>query len=338
MAIPCIQKANTLCLPRAPHKAPVAPKSLAPNLDFLLFSLDNCELDRAIAEQENTIKSAGAGASTYMKVALAAYHAERNRRMDSCTAPPVTATSTTGIVNDLGDSDSSSETTADKDAEGALLVPLAPPALKEPRRAAGHRGAQKRVRFVEDAGPRPVRIRFTPVRYGERAPETGSSRKRKYESPALQEQYEANQVTRKQLLGNKTLIEDTAAYFGCALTAQKPRTVSVTPNGKKHDTKTACPWLGAQAQKLAVADDGYYYDFRHITQYIRDNVHKQLRSPRTGAAMSSQVYYVGKCKTTKKPKTMVWTPEIFVREELAEPDSDAEAGPSAAPAECVAVD
>ena len=77
---------------------------------------------------------------------------------------------------------------------------------------------------------------------------------------------------------------------------------------------------------VAVADDGYYYDFRHITQYIRDNSHTQLLSPRTGEPMSGQVYYVGKCKTTKKPKTMVWTPDIFVREELAETDSDADAG------------
>lgn len=338
MAIPCIQKANTLCLPRAPHKAPAAPKSLAPSLDFMLFSLDNCELDRAIAEQENMIKCAGAGASTYMKVALSAYYAERNRRMESCTAPPTTAVDTVGIVNDLGDSDSSSETTADKDAEGALLVPLAPPAPKEPRRAAGHRGAQKRVHFVEDAGPRPVRIRFTPMRYGQLASETGSSRKRKYECPELQEQYEANQVTRAQLLGNKAQIEETAAYFACAVTALKPRKVHVTPNGKYHDTETACPWMGAQANKLSVADDGYYYDFHRITRYIRDNVHKQLRSPRTGEPMGSQVYYVGKCKTTKKPKTMVWTPAIFVREELAGPDSDAEADPSAAPAECLVVD
>jgi len=310
-------------------------------MEFLLFSLDNCELDRAIAEQENTIKCAGAGASTYQKVALSAYHAERNRRMNSCTAPPVTAISTASTIDFFEDSDSSSETTADKDADPALFAPPVSPVPKAPLPAAAAPRSPKRKRahFVDDAGPRPVRIRFTPVRYGERAPEKGASKnKRKYECPELQEQYEANQVMRAQLLGNQSLIEDVAAQFGCALTALKPRTVYVTPNGKKHDTKVACPWMGAQAQKLAVADDGYYYDFRHITRYIRDNAHKQLRSPRTGEPMSGQVYYVGKCKTTKKSKTMVWTPEIFVREELDEVDSDAEAGPSAAPADSVAVD
>ena len=307
-------------------------------MDFLLFSLDNCELDRAIAEQENMISCAGAGASTYMKVALAAYHAERNRRMDSCTAPFAT---TTNIVNDHGDSDSSSETTADKDAESALLAPPAPPAPKEPRQALSLRPERKRVRFVEEsAGPRPVRIRFTPVRYGERAPESNSSRKRKYECPELQEQYEANQVTRAQLRDNRIVIEDTAMYFACAATAQRPRKVYVTPNGKQHDTQVSCPWMGTQPNKLAVADDGHYYDFKRITRYIRDNAHKQLRSPRTGAPMGQQVYYVGKCKTTKKSKPMVWTPKIFVREELADPESEAEAGPSAAAAaaDCIAVD
>ena len=188
---------------------------------------------------------------------------------------------------------------------------------------------------------RPIRIRLPPLRYDDTcAPDTGSSKKRKYDCPELQAQYEANQVVKEQLLRNQREIEDTAAYFSCALTAQKPRKVRVTPNGKAHDKKIVCPLMGAQPKKLAVADDGYYYDFEHITQYIRDNVHHQLRSPRTGEPMASQVYHVGKCKTKNKPKTMIWTPEIFVREELAEDDSDDdEAGPStAAPAESVVVD
>jgi len=266
--------------------------------------------------------------------------------MQSDAAPSTTIVAHAGAVNDLGDSDASSETTADKHAEPAPFAPPGSPAPLSPKKssrateaATVHSSKRKAARYVsspEDV--RPVRVRFTPMRYGERAPETGSSRKRKYDCPDLQEQYEANQVTRAQLLGNQRAIEDTATYFSCALTAQKPRAVHVTPNGKRHDTKIPCPWMGAQAQKLAVADDGYYYDFHKITRYIRDNWHKQLRSPRTGAPMGSQVYYVGKCKTTKKVKTCVWTPEIFVREELAEPDSDEEAATSAPPAECVAVD
>ena len=317
---------------------------MAPSLEFLLFSLDDHELDLAISEQESMAKSA-LGANKHMQVALSAYHAERCRRMESHAAP-TTITTHTIAVNDLGDSDASSETTADKHA---AAVPLAPPASPTPlapkelprvtEAATVQRGKRKAVRFApssEDA--RPVRVRFTPMRYGERTPETSSSKKRKYDCPELQEQYEANQITRAQLLGNQHGIEETAAHFACALTARKPRAVYVTPNGKRHDTKTPCPWMGAQAQKLSVADDGYYYDFHQITQYIRDNSHKQLRSPRTGEPMGGQVYYVGKCKTTKKPKTMVWTPEIFVREELAAPDSDDEASTQAPPAECVAVD
>jgi len=318
---------------------------MAPSLEFLLFSLDDHELDLAISEQESMAKSA-LGANKHMQVALSAYHAERCRRMQSHATPTTTPVTHTTVVNDLGDSDASSETTADKHADPASLAPPASPAAlapKEPPRmpeaATVHRSKRKAVRYAsssEDA--RPVRVRFTPMRYGERAPESGLSRKRKYDCPALQEQYEANQVTRAQLLGNQHAIEDTAMHFSCALTARKPRAVHVTPNGKRHDTKTPCPWMGAQAQKLAVADDGYYYDFHKITRYIRDNAHHQLRSPRTGAPMSGQVYYVGKCKATKKPKTCVWTPEIFVREELTAPNSDDEEATAAPPAECVAVD
>jgi hypothetical protein len=317
---------------------------MAPSLEFLLFSLDDHELDLAISEQESMAKSA-LGANKHMQVALSAYHAERCRRMESHAAPTTITTHTTA-VNDLGDSDASSETTADKHAAAVPLAPPASPAPLTPKElprvteaATVHRGKRKAVRFASSSEDvRPVRVRFTPMRYGERTPETSSSKKRKYDCPELQEQYEANQVTRAQLLGNQHAIEDTAAHFACALTARKPRAVHVTPNGKRHDTKTPCPWMGAQAQKLAVADDGYYYDFHQITQYIRDNAHKQLRSPRTGEPMSGQVYYVGKCKATKKPKTCVWTREIFVREELAAPDSDDEASTQAPSAECVAVD
>jgi hypothetical protein len=316
---------------------------MAPSLEFLLFSLDDHELDLAISEQESMAKSA-LGANKHMQVALSAYHAERCRRMESHAAPTTTTIVThTTVVNDLGDSDASSETTADKHAGGAPPASPAPLTPKKHSRATEaatvHSSKRKAARVAfSSEDTRPIRVRFTPMRYGERAPETGSSKKRKYDCPELQEQYEANQVTRAQLLGNQRAIEDTAMHFSCALTARKPRAVHVTPNGKRHDTKTPCPWMGAQAQKLAVADDGYYYDFHQITRYIRDNAHRQLRSPRTGAPMSGQVYYVGKCKATKKPKTCVWTPEIFVREELAAADSDDEAATPAPPAECVAVD
>ena len=178
---------------------------------------------------------------------------------------------------------------------------------------------------------RALRVRFTPVRYRPSPPAA-----ERYRSPELKEQDEAMKVMRAQLRGNQTLLEETAAYFGCALTAQKPRKVRVTPNGTRYEKHVACPFMGAQAKKLAVADDGYYYDFSHITQYIRDNLHWQLLSPRTGQPMGSQVYHVGKCKTKKKPKTLVWTPEIAALPE-SDSGSDVEEEPPAAP-ETIAVD
>ena len=180
---------------------------------------------------------------------------------------------------------------------------------------------------------RALRVRFTPVRYRPSPPAA-----ERYRSPELKEQDEAMKVMRAQLRSNQTLLEDTAAYFSCALTAQKPRKVRVTPNGTQHDKHVSCPFLGAQAKKLAVADDGYYYDFSHITRYILDNVHRQLRSPRTGEPMGSQVYHVGKCKTRKKPKTLVWTPAIYDTPlPESDSDSDVEEEPAAAP-ETIAVD
>jgi hypothetical protein len=304
-------------------------------MDFWLFSLDDRELDLAIAQHEKALEDDKPGASARMELALAAHRAERDRR----AALPPTAPPVTGVApdaNDSSESDPSSEATTDKDA-----APLALDAPTEDRQA-GHergsreRGSRKRARGAPAWDPRSVRIRFTPMRFGERAPERGASKKRRYESPELQEQFEANRVARAQLLGNQAAIEDTALHFACALTAQRGRAVQVTPNGKRHDTKVQCPWMGPQIRKLAVADDGYYYDFQRITRYIRDNVHRQLLSPRTGAPMSGQVYHVGKCKKTKCPKTLVWTPDIFSREELHEPESDSETATETTA--CVAVD
>ena len=145
-------------------------------------------------------------------------------------------------------------------------------------------------------------------------------------------------IMRAQLRSNQLSIEDAAVEWGCALTAERPRKVLVTPNGTRYEKHVACPFLGAQAKKLAVADDGYYYDFSHITQYIRDNVHRQLLSPRTGQPMGSQVYHVGKCKTKKKPKTLIWTPAIYhMPLPDSDSDSDVEEEPPAAP-KTIAVD
>ena len=180
---------------------------------------------------------------------------------------------------------------------------------------------------------RALRVRFTPVRYRP-SPQAAE----RYRSPELKEQDEAMKIMRAQLRSNQLSIEDAAVEWGCALTAARPRKVLVTPNGTRYEKHVACPFLGAQAKELAVADDGYYYDFSHITQYIRDNVHRQLLSPRTGQPMGSQVYHVGKCKTKKKPKTLIWTPAIYhMPLPDSDSDSDVEEEPAAAP-KTIAVD
>lgn len=304
-------------------------ESASPNSDFVLFSLDDHELDQAIAHQESVLKSVPS-AARYMEPALAAHRAERQRRNAATNA----------ATNEDLNQDRTSDDVEDVHEPQASHAwsPLAPVSKggtsPPPTRIAA---CKKRACVTPYADKRPVRVRFGPLRYGsreERGIENVSAM-----SPELRAQHEANKVTRAQLRTNQEFIEDTAVYFRCALTARKPRKVRVTPNGTRHDRPVVCPYLGAQAKKLAVADDGYYYDFSHITQYIRDNVHRQLRSPVTGDPMGSQVYHVVKCTTgkgtraVKGTKTATWTPEIFVREEIPEPetasDSDGPAPPSA---------
>ena len=119
------------------------------------------------------------------------------------------------------------------------------------------------------------RVRFEPERYGgKNNPEVG--KERQYESPALQAQYEANQIMREQLRTNQATIEKAAEDLRCPLAALKPRKVDVTPNGTRHDRPVERPFLGAQMKMVAAMDDGHFYDFTHITRRIRD-VHGLLR-------------------------------------------------------------
>ena len=332
-------------MPTSPSTAPSTPKQLAPstgvatsNIDFVLFSLDDRELDLAIADQESMLKRVPS-AAPYMEPALAAHRAERERR-SACTNERYNVDTATGDCEEQQEEEVNELTSALVPTASPEQSPPMPesrePASPPPTKLIKRKKSRSRTTPYSEA--RPLRIRFGPERYGgENKPVVGS-RKHKYESPALQAQYEINQILREQLRTNQTQIEDTAAYFRCALTAQKPRKVLVTPNGTRHEKPVDCPYLGAMIKKLAVADDGYWYDFSHITQCIRDNSHHLLRSPVTGEPMSGQVYYMGKCKTTKKPKILVWTPDIFVREELEESETETDIDASAAPSAALAVD
>ena len=129
-----------------------------------------------------------------------------------------------------------------------------------------------------------------------------------------------HRVVRAQLRRNLEDIRATAERFRCPLLAKSPRRVRVTPDGKRRhrETRVPCRWLGAQPKKLAVADDGHYYDFATLTRFLTASQHRQIRSPVTGAPMGSQVYHLGVCKSTGKPRVVTWRPPAPARHHVQE--------------------
>ena len=166
------------------------------------------------------------------------------------------------------------------------------------------------------------RIRIAPLRFADHAVPNAHNRVLTTEEIGQQQ---VNQVLTTQRSVNKANIEEKALEFRCVLTAKAPRKVSVRPNGVRYDTPQDCEYLGAQAKKLAVASDGHYYDFSKITQYIRDNMHHELRSPITGEPMSAVVYHTEKDRKTSKLKTVAWTPQLYASEEEADEAADGNA-------------
>ena len=174
-----------------------------------------------------------------------------------------------------------------------------------------------------------VRIRLPPSRYVQQ--ELPAAHERVL-SPEAAAQKEVNQVLKDQKTTNQRIIEDTADRFACPLMRKAPRKVLVRPNGVRYDTPQECPFLGAQPKKLAVAGDGHYYDFAHITRYIRENSHRELRSPVTNEPMTGVVYHTEKDPKTKKLRTVAWTPELYQSDEedpdeVASSDATGDAAP-----------
>jgi len=165
-----------------------------------------------------------------------------------------------------------------------------------------------------------VRVRHPPSRYTQQA--LSDAHEHTLSSQELGQQ-QVNQVLHTQRAVNKANIETKAQQFACPLMRKAPRKVSVRPNGVRYDTPQDCEFLGVQAKKLAVAGDGHYYDFAHITRYIRDNMHHELRSPVTDEPMAAVVYHTEKDRKSGKLKTVAWTPDLYASDE--DPDEVASA-------------
>lgn len=167
-----------------------------------------------------------------------------------------------------------------------------------------------------------VRIRLPPLRY---AQQNAPSARAPTLSPEEEAQKEINRVLKEQISTNQAFIEERATELACPLMRKAPRKVHVRPNGVRYDTPQECKFLGVQAKKMAVAADGHYYDFAQITRYVRENMHRELRSPVTNEPMAALVYHTEKDRRTNKLKTVAWTPELYASEE----DADEAAAPAA---------
>jgi len=173
-----------------------------------------------------------------------------------------------------------------------------------------------------------VRVRLPPSRYAQQALPDAHGRTL---SPHEAAQQEVNQTLKNQRATNQKIIEDKASELACPLMQKAPRKVSVRPNGVRYDAPQDCEFLGVQPKKLAVASDGHYYDFAHITRYVRENMHRELRSPVTGEPMTAVVYHTEKERKTGKLKTVAWTPDLYASdedpEEAAAPNANGEQAP-----------
>jgi len=173
-----------------------------------------------------------------------------------------------------------------------------------------------------------VRVRLPPSRYAQQALPDAHVRTL---SPHEAAQQEVNQTLKNQRATNQKIIEDKASELACPLMQKAPRKVSVRPNGVRYDAPQDCEFLGVQPKKLAVASDGHYYDFAHITRYVRENMHRELRSPVTGEPMTAVVYHTEKERKTGKLKTVAWTPDLYASdedpEEAAAPNANGEQAP-----------
>jgi len=119
-----------------------------------------------------------------------------------------------------------------------------------------------------------------------------------------QHQANTNRLLQDQLAQNIKQLRERAMHLSCPLLVQD--------EGKKGDPGSGSALdylLRTQMQQVAVATDGYQYDFERIKKYIRENWHRQLVSPVTGEPMNAEVYFT-KRERTKQNKVIANSPLV----------------------------
>lgn len=159
------------------------------------------------------------------------------------------------------------------------------------------------------AGTAERRVRFTPLRYGLEAAE-GAKR-----LPTRQEkEHQAlNQTMKEQLRGNEEQIRQTAERHACPLLRAQKEAEGVAPNSSMGYL------LATQMKQVAVASDGYRYDFAALRAHIQRGLRTEQGplSPITKRALKSEVRYTVNKRDPKTGKpiegsleTKVWKPSM----------------------------
>lgn len=157
----------------------------------------------------------------------------------------------------------------------------------------------------EGSGARCKRARTAPARFAAEDVVNVET----YVSPAMLQQRKINEVVREQVVRNSHTIKTKAKEFSCPLRVQKLREA-----GEEITDHVAC-WMKRQARHLAVADDGHYYDFEALKEYILAHMDTRLVSPVTGRPMAAHVHTTKRVRCKHDPnRTIVrpytWTPTL----------------------------
>ena len=114
---------------------------------------------------------------------------------------------------------------------------------------------------------------------------------------------------REQVVRNSQTIKTAAKEWACPLRTQK-----LLDAGEEITDHVSC-WMKRQARHIAVADDGHYYDFEALKEYILAHMDTQLVSPVTGEPMAARVHTTKRVRCKHDPnrtvvRSCMWTPTL----------------------------
>jgi hypothetical protein len=153
------------------------------------------------------------------------------------------------------------------------------------------------------------RVRFTPLRYGLEA----AGGVKRLSTRQEKEQHALNQTMKEQLRGNEDQIRQMAERHACPLLRAQKAAEGVAPNSSMGYL------METQMKQVAVASDGYQYDFAALRAHIQRGLRTEQGplSPITKRVLKGEVRYTVKKRDPKTGKaiegsleTKVWKPSM----------------------------